>query len=374
VQRVFAGLPDRVREVLWATEVEGCSHAEIAARTGMTSAAVAQLALRGRRLFGERYLDAHLPAPDGGAHVAPACTETRRVLAEVVRGTASARQRRLAGEHSAACPSCADATHQLQVVNGRLRSGHVLALLPAVAASRPARVGLLARLFGWLTGSIPVITASSALVLVAVVAPETPRIADAAAAPVVTVAPEAMVGLAPAQHGDTSAPPAAASGAPRAGAPTATVDAATAPATRASLPAVAAEPSPAPPPSLPLADPTGAVEQTANGLTLDDGIGQLAGPAIGALPPADVHVDVTATPPVGPVGSIGPVAVDVGTGGGTIDASAAVGPAQADVSVGGAGGAQVALPSVPEALAALPAPLPPVIGALPVGGSLLNGG
>ena len=44
-----------MRDVLWSTEIEGHSHAEIAERTGSTPAAVAQLATRARKLFGERY-------------------------------------------------------------------------------------------------------------------------------------------------------------------------------------------------------------------------------------------------------------------------------------------------------------------------------
>ena len=104
VHHAFASLPPHMREVLWASEVENLSHADIAARTGSTSAAVAQLIVRARRLLGERYLDAHLPGV--GAPLPATCVATRRVLAEVVRGTASATQRNLADSHLAECPAC----------------------------------------------------------------------------------------------------------------------------------------------------------------------------------------------------------------------------------------------------------------------------
>ena len=118
------------------------------------------------------------------------------MLAEVVRGTASATHRNLADSHLAECAACVTASDHLKVVNHRLRAGHLLALAPAITASKPVRVGILARLIAWLFGSAPVITASVTLVLVAAVAPEAPRRVDASAPPTVpaAVVPAALVG------------------------------------------------------------------------------------------------------------------------------------------------------------------------------------
>jgi hypothetical protein len=372
VHRVFAALPQHMREVLWASEVDGLSHAEIAARTGATTAAVAQLIVRARRLLGERYLDAHLPG--AGAALPAPCVATRRVLAEVVRGTASATQRHLADDHLASCTTCVSASDHLRVVNHRLRAGHLLALAPALTASKPVRLGVLARLFGWLFGSAPVITASAALVLVAVVAPERPTPAAASAPTMVVVTPDVTVDLPSPAAGtvepngaSTDAPPASR---PAAGAVTDPVvvpgPTPTAPAMPAAAdPAISAVPVAEPVPTNPVdnadAPPadetrgavadraTGAVEQIVDGLGVDDGLVAAAGPALGALPPADVGVQIPAVE-LGAVGSTPPVVVAAGTGGGTLDVTAGAGSAQVSVGVGGPGGVHVDLPGA----AALP--------------------
>ncbi len=290
VHPAFASLPAQMREILWATEIDGSSHADIAARTGSTPAAVAQLASRSRRLFGERYLAAHVPPAVSGPTVGRECAKTCRVLAEVVRGTASARTRRLVDEHSSSCADCADASDHLEVVNHRLRAGHVLALLPALGMARPARVGLLARLLVWIAGAAPVITASTALVLVAAVAaPETHHSQHAASAAVVAPAadqainPPVVVGPAPALVGgsvSTAAP---------------ATPVAPAPVTTAIVPVTVAVTVPVPVDGAATAVPP--LEDVVEGVTVDDGVVPAAHGVLDALAP----VDLPTVPTLGPV-------------------------------------------------------------------------
>jgi RNA polymerase sigma factor (sigma-70 family) len=379
VHRAFAALPPHMREVLWASEVQNQSHADIAARTGSTSAAVAQLIVRARRLLGERYLDAHLPGT--GAPLPATCVATRRLLAEVVRGTASATQRTFADSHLASCPSCVAASDHLRVVNHRLRTGHVLALAPVVTASKPVRLGVLARLFAWLFGSAPVITASVTLVLVAAIAPEAARHVDASApapTPVVVVRDEHPA--TPPSHDlddpANSRPTApTVSTAPAASTPTAgavagpeVVPGATAPVTPppadaadtggalGAVPETLGTVVPASGLGAPIDAVTDAAEQTVNGLDVDDHLVDAAQPLLDALPPTQADVQV-APVPLGPLGVTPPLAVQADAGGGTLGVSATAGDAHVAASVGGPGGAQVSLPSTADVATALPAPV-----------------
>ena len=60
----FTGLPERWRVVLWHTEVEGASPAEIAPMLGMTPNGVAALAYRAREGLRRAYLRMHPPSTD----------------------------------------------------------------------------------------------------------------------------------------------------------------------------------------------------------------------------------------------------------------------------------------------------------------------
>ena len=102
LQQAFNALPSHLRQVLWMTEVERLSHAEVAERTTSTSQAVAAMAMRARNALAEQYLAAHV-APS----TPPECAGVRRTLARTVRGTASRRQQRRVAEHLACCRECA---------------------------------------------------------------------------------------------------------------------------------------------------------------------------------------------------------------------------------------------------------------------------
>ena len=346
---------------------------------------MAQLIVRARRLLGARYLDAHLPGV--GAPLPATCVATRRVLAEVVRGTASATQRDLADSHLAECPACVSASDHLKVVNHRLRTGHVLAVAPAITAAKP--VGFLARLVAWLFGSVPMITASMTLVFVAAIAPEAPRRAGPSAPRSVpaSVVPAEPVGTSPSNFVDDPA-------SRRPVAPTGQAPAtSTAAAGAATDPVVVLGPVTAPttpPPAHPgAATPAGAVgalptvglgttvdgvttglgdtlgtvaqrvtdtaEQTVNGLGLDDPVVGATQPLLDALPPALVGAQVGSVP-LGPLGATRKVSVDASTGDGSVDLSVGAGPAGLDLSIGGPSGVQASVPSAAELAAVLPTP------------------
>lgn len=200
LQRAFVALPPRMQTVLWHVEVDGLSHAEIARRTRSTPQAIAQLAVRARRSLGERYLQGHIAATTATA-LPPRCAATRASLAEVVRGTASARRQRSVTEHLAECAACTDAHEHLRLVNERLRGLTLLALATTVAVPKRWAAGVAIRTGAWLLGSATPLTAAATIVVLATVAPLSapaasppsiePEVVDAA--PPVTAARPAVV-------------------------------------------------------------------------------------------------------------------------------------------------------------------------------------
>jgi RNA polymerase sigma factor (sigma-70 family) len=400
VQEALAALPPRMQRVLWLTEVEGLAHAEIARQLRTTSANVAQLARRARQELGAQYLDAHLPTPDGP--LPSACEAPRRVLADVVRGTASGRAERIVADHIATCAACSEAAAALRVVNGRLRSGHVLVLLPAVTITRPARAGLLARLLAWISGPAPLtsVVASVAVATLAVPALHPPRIPPVVAA--APIAPEVVAESAPAA--DPSPEPDAD---PRSAGPSSSADvesSVTEPADAAAVPAPLVEPTatdmtptsvapqpgdspaaasppaasapdteaagPTAPPVGPLPDLTDGLADTVNGLTIDDPIVGVVSDVLEVVPEVGVALSVPPTSVLGPV-ALPPVSVDVGAGGGGLHVDAGAGPAEIGVAADD-NSLQVELPSVPELTGALTAPVPGLLHGLPAVGDLLG--
>ncbi|MET0144431.1 MAG: sigma-70 family RNA polymerase sigma factor [Ilumatobacteraceae bacterium] len=170
LQGAFDTLPMPMRVVLWQTEVEGASHADVARMTGSTVQAVATMAMRARRALSSNYLQAHLvsTAPD---HDTPQCQQVRNDLAAMVRGTASERRRRDAMAHLADCASCTEAHGALEAVNQRLRSASLGLLLAGVTLRRIVHVGIKARAVAWIGGSVTPILAVTGMALVGVVTP-----------------------------------------------------------------------------------------------------------------------------------------------------------------------------------------------------------
>ena len=129
----FRELPRHMQLVLWRTEVEGRSHADVAEQSGTTPAAVAALAMRSRRELARYYLQRHATPPSDGAST---CVAVRKELASAVRDTLSARRQFDVDQHLATCPECQSERCELELINRRLR---VLPLGPALAASKLSR-------------------------------------------------------------------------------------------------------------------------------------------------------------------------------------------------------------------------------------------
>lgn len=99
--RAFGKLPERWRAVLWHTEVEGGSPADVAPLLGLTPGGVAVLAHRARERLRQIYLQEHLSR----AGQPPRHSAAER-LGSYVRGGLALRERSKIATHLAACPAC----------------------------------------------------------------------------------------------------------------------------------------------------------------------------------------------------------------------------------------------------------------------------
>ena len=120
--RAFHRLPERWQTVLWHTEVEQESPAELAPLLGLTPNGVAALAYRAREGLRQAYLQEHLADGVGRDHEA-----TVNRLGAWARGGLSARQRARVEAHLATCPDCRALARELEDVNAGL--GAVIAPL-----------------------------------------------------------------------------------------------------------------------------------------------------------------------------------------------------------------------------------------------------
>ncbi len=99
--RAFRQLPDRWRDVLWMTEVEGAGPTEIAPRLGLTPNAVAVLAHRAREGLRRLYLQQHVAVADR-----PDCRWTGERLGGHVRGRLAPRDSAKVRGHLEWCAGC----------------------------------------------------------------------------------------------------------------------------------------------------------------------------------------------------------------------------------------------------------------------------
>jgi RNA polymerase sigma factor (sigma-70 family) len=114
----FAGLPERWQTVLWHTEVEGESPAEIAKRLGMTPNGVAALAYRARQGLRQAYLAQYVPATEPRT-----CKAVATQLAGWIRhGGTTLKTQRIAA-HLARCADCRELADSLRQVNQELNPG-----------------------------------------------------------------------------------------------------------------------------------------------------------------------------------------------------------------------------------------------------------
>ncbi|MEV4415322.1 sigma-70 family RNA polymerase sigma factor [Catellatospora sp. NPDC049609] len=142
--RAFARLPERWRAVLWHTEVEGESPAQIAPLLGLTPNGVAALAYRARERLRQMYLQEHIALTGN-----PRCHWTGSHLAGYVRAALARRDRAKVDEHLSTCAECRRLHRELTEENAGLRGVIAPLLLGAAAPAYLAGGGRLA-LGGWL--------------------------------------------------------------------------------------------------------------------------------------------------------------------------------------------------------------------------------
>ncbi len=111
----FARLPERWRLVLWYTEVEGRSPAQVAPLLGLTPNGVAALAYRAREGLRQAYLDEHLPATGQRG-----CRIAVEQLAGWVRHTLTPRRMRAISAHLDHCGPCRELAADLRTLNEEL--------------------------------------------------------------------------------------------------------------------------------------------------------------------------------------------------------------------------------------------------------------
>ncbi|HEX6786743.1 MAG TPA: sigma-70 family RNA polymerase sigma factor, partial [Acidimicrobiales bacterium] len=120
----FASLPERWQLVLWHTEVEGRSPAEVGPLLGLAPNAVAALAYRAREGLRQAYLNAHIQArPPAG------CEDIVPKLGAYVRHDLSNRDRQKVEAHLEGCERCRAIVAELEEAGSRLR----VLLIPIIA-------------------------------------------------------------------------------------------------------------------------------------------------------------------------------------------------------------------------------------------------
>ncbi|MBW4716201.1 sigma-70 family RNA polymerase sigma factor [Saccharothrix obliqua] len=115
--RAFARLPERWQTVLWHTEIEGQSPAEVAPLLGLTANGVSALAYRAREGLKQAYLQVHLAETQ-----AERCRATVDRLGAWTRGGLSRRETTQVEAHLDECADCRALAAELADVNGALRA------------------------------------------------------------------------------------------------------------------------------------------------------------------------------------------------------------------------------------------------------------
>lgn len=113
----FASLPERWQTVLWHTEVEGQSPAEIAKRLGMTPNGVAALAYRARQGLRQAYLTQYVPVTEPRS-----CRAVATQLAGWIRHGGTALKTQRITTHLARCTDCRELAANLRQVNQELNA------------------------------------------------------------------------------------------------------------------------------------------------------------------------------------------------------------------------------------------------------------
>ncbi|MEV8437200.1 sigma-70 family RNA polymerase sigma factor [Actinosynnema sp. NPDC051121] len=127
--KAFARLPERWQTVLWHTEIEGQSPAEVAPLLGLTANGVSALAYRAREGLKQAYLQVHLAETRSER-----CRATVDRLGAWTRGGLSKRETTQVEAHLDECTNCRALAAELADVNGALR-GIIAPLVLGVGAT-----------------------------------------------------------------------------------------------------------------------------------------------------------------------------------------------------------------------------------------------
>ena len=114
--RAFASLPERWQTVLWHTEIEGQTPAEVAPLFGLTANGVSAMAYRAREGLRKAYVQAHVERSP-----ADRCRATAAKLGSWTRGGLSRRETAQVEAHLDKCVECRTLATELTDVNAALR-------------------------------------------------------------------------------------------------------------------------------------------------------------------------------------------------------------------------------------------------------------
>ncbi|WP_116206363.1 sigma-70 family RNA polymerase sigma factor, partial [Amycolatopsis circi] len=134
--KAFARLPERWQAVLWHTEIEQQSPAEVAPLLGLTANGVSALAYRAREGLRQAYLQVHLQ--ENGAD---RCLATAERLGAWTRDGLSKRERSQVENHLDECDECRMLAAELADVNGSLRAIIAPIVLGGAALGYLATIG-----------------------------------------------------------------------------------------------------------------------------------------------------------------------------------------------------------------------------------------
>ncbi len=134
--RAFASLPERWQVVLWHTEVEQESPADLAPLLGLSANSVAALAYRAREGLRQAFLTAH--AADAGDE---RCAAVRRQLGGFVRTGRSPRRGPRVEQHLQQCRACSGIYLELVDVNATLAGLIAAGVLGPAAAGYSSTLG-----------------------------------------------------------------------------------------------------------------------------------------------------------------------------------------------------------------------------------------
>ncbi|WP_328606466.1 sigma-70 family RNA polymerase sigma factor [Amycolatopsis sp. NBC_00345] len=151
--KAFARLPERWQAVLWHTEIEQQSPAEVAPLLGLTANGVSALAYRAREGLRQAYLQVHLQENN-----ADRCRAAADRLGAWTRDGLSKRERSQVENHLDECEACRALAAELADVNGGLRA----IIAPIVLGG--AALGYLATIGAAKAGAATAATAGAAAV------------------------------------------------------------------------------------------------------------------------------------------------------------------------------------------------------------------